>query len=162
LELQAVALGPGEHGEIVVHGPHVLGGYLNGRGDEETKIRVDGEVWHRTGDAGYLDERGRLWLLGRCSARIDDAHGTLYPFAVEAATSGLPNVQRVALVERGGKRVLAVEPRDPTQPVDEAQLRAAVAWAHISEIEPLRRIPVDRRHNAKVDYPALRRWLAGR
>src|SRR5205807_2602319 len=50
----------GEPGEIVVSGGHVLPGYLHGRGDEETKFRVDGVVWHRTGDAGHRDDRGRL------------------------------------------------------------------------------------------------------
>src|SRR5262249_11749714 len=43
----------GSPGEIVVSGDHVLSGYLHGRGDEETKFRVDGVLWHRTGDAGY-------------------------------------------------------------------------------------------------------------
>jgi olefin beta-lactone synthetase len=159
-ELYARCVPPGQRGEIVVRGPHVLPGYLHGQGDAETKFRVDGAVWHRTGDAGYLDARGRLWLLGRCSARIDDAHGTLYPFAVECAASAQPNVRRVAMVQLAGRRALAVEPLDHTRPLDLARLRAEVAWAGIEEIVPLRHIPVDRRHNAKVDYPALRRMLA--
>ena len=53
----------GEPGEIVVAGGHVLPGYLNGEGDVETKFEVDGARWHRTGDLGYLDGAGRLWLL---------------------------------------------------------------------------------------------------
>ena len=52
----------GEPGEIVVSGGHVLPGYLNGEGDHETKFEVDGARWHRTGDLGYLDAAGRLWL----------------------------------------------------------------------------------------------------
>jgi acyl-CoA synthetase (AMP-forming)/AMP-acid ligase II len=161
-ELDALVLPPGASGEIVVSGPHVLPGYLDGRGDDETKFRVDGTVWHRTGDAGYLDERGRLWLLGRCAARISDEQGTLYPFAVECAASALPNVHRVAMVRHDGRRALVVEPRYQTQPMDLAQLRGAVAWAGIAEIMPVEHIPVDRRHNAKVDYPALKRMLAKR
>lgn len=63
----------GEIGEIVVTGQHVLKGYLDGRGDDETKFRVEEEIWHRTGDSGYLDEQGRLWLwnlseLGSCAS----------------------------------------------------------------------------------------------
>src|SRR5208337_815020 len=76
----------GEVGEIVVSGRHVLPGYLNGEGDAETKFEVDGVRWHRTGDLGCLDSAGRLWLLGRCSGKIQDARGVLYPFAVECAT----------------------------------------------------------------------------
>jgi olefin beta-lactone synthetase len=158
-QLDALALPPGDCGEIVVSGPHVLAGYLAGRGDEESKFRVDGSVWHRTGDAGYLDAQGRLWLLGRCAARVDDEQGALYPFAVECAASALPDVRRVALLELDGRRALAVEPRDHSRPLDLARLRAAVAWAGVERIVPIRRIPVDRRHNAKVDYPALKRLL---
>jgi acyl-CoA synthetase (AMP-forming)/AMP-acid ligase II len=145
----------GEPGEIVVSGKHVLQGYLHGRGDEETKFRVDGIVWHRTGDAGYLDERGRLWLLGRCSARIRDAHGDLWPFAAETAVYQDPRVRRAALVAHRGKRILVVEFHQGQGSVDVNALRNSLAWAHIDEVRPCRTVPVDKRHNAKIDYPAL-------
>ena len=86
----------GEPGEIVVNGEHVLSEYLNGCCDEENKFNVAGARWHRTGDAGYLDDRGRLWLLGRCSACIEDCHGTLYPFSVEHAALQHDCVRRAA------------------------------------------------------------------
>ena len=108
-ELDALALPPGEPGEIVVSGPHVLTGYLHGQGDEETKFDVDGRRWHRTGDAGYLDAGGRLWLLGRCSARIDDGRGRVYPFAVECALDGIAGVKRTAFLAHGGRRLLVAE-----------------------------------------------------
>ena len=54
----------GEPGEIVVSGEHVLADYLSGNATAENKFRVDQTTWHRTGDAGYFDHRGRLWLLG--------------------------------------------------------------------------------------------------
>ena len=96
-------------GEIVVAGDHVLSGYLDGSGDEETKFQVDGRVWHRTGDAGYRDAHGRLWLLGRCSAKLADEQGVVYPFAVECAALAVDGVRRCALVQHRGARVLAVE-----------------------------------------------------
>lgn len=144
-----------EPGEIVVNGAHVVPGYLRGEGDEETKFRVDGAIWHRTGDAGYLDDRGRLWLLGRCVARIHDAHGDLYPFAAETAAYQDPRVRRAALVAHRGKRVLAVEFYQGHDSVDLDALGATLAWAHLDEIRPCACIPVDKRHNAKIDYPAL-------
>ncbi len=154
-EFDAACVSVHEPGEIVVAGDHVLRGYLHGRGDEETKFRVDGQVWHRTGDAGYLDANGRLWLLGRCAAKITDARGTLYPFAVECAASHHPNVKRAALVQHCGKRILTVE----LQTSEIGELRAALAWAELDEIRVLPTIPVDKRHNAKVDYPALLKLL---
>jgi olefin beta-lactone synthetase len=146
-------------GEIVVNGEHVLQGYLRGEGDEETKFRVAGSVWHRTGDAGYLDEHGRLWLLGRCAAHIHDAQGDLYPFAVETAVYQNPQVRRAALVAHRGKRVLAVEFYEGKKPTNLDALRAVVAWTHLDEVRLCQRIPVDKRHNAKIDYPSLYRLL---
>ncbi len=151
--------GHAEPGEIVVNGAHVIPGYLRGEGDEETKFRVDGAVWHRTGDAGYLDDCGRLWLLGRCVARIHDAHGDLYPFAAETAVYQDPRVRRAALVAHRGKRVLAVEFHEGHPPADLDALRASLAWANLDEILPCPCIPVDKRHNAKIDYPALHQLL---
>jgi acyl-CoA synthetase (AMP-forming)/AMP-acid ligase II len=148
----------GRAGEIVVTGDHVLKGYLDGVGDEETKCKVAGEVWHRTGDAGLMDERGRLWLLGRCAARIADDHGELYPFTVECVAMTFPEVRRAAALVRQGRRLLVVEAAE-AGPKLAARLKQAVAWARIEEIRFLAAMPVDKRHNAKIDYPALHRRL---
>jgi len=155
-------LTPDQAGEIVVSGKHVNTSYLNGNGNKETKFTVDGIPWHRTGDAGYLDHRGRLWLLGRCASRIDDAHGTLYPFAGECAANNYPGVCRAAIVSHGGRRILAVEFYDHGARTDLTPLTQALAWVHIDEIQVHKRIPVDKRHNAKIDYPALYKLLGKR
>jgi acyl-CoA synthetase (AMP-forming)/AMP-acid ligase II len=144
-----------EPGEIVVTGGHVLKGYLNGVGDHETKFRVAGDIWHRTGDAGYLDGRGRLWLLGRCVARIADERGELYPFAAETAAYQDHRVKRAAVVAVNGRRLLILEWYDPAQPGDLAAIRRELAWAMLDEVRVWDRVPVDHRHNAKIDYPAL-------
>jgi acyl-CoA synthetase (AMP-forming)/AMP-acid ligase II len=157
-DLDRESLGGGLVGEIVVSGEHVLPGYLDGRGDEETKIRIDDRIWHRTGDAGYLDEHGRLWLLGRCSAKVSDSDGVLYPFAVECAASDVAGVRRSAFVLHRSRRILVVEPEDNAVPPRDA-LMTRLVWARLADVLAVRRIPVDRRHSAKVDYPALRRML---
>jgi olefin beta-lactone synthetase len=150
------ALGPGQVGEIVVSGEHVLPGYLNGQGDAETKFRVSDTRWHRTGDAGYLDREGRLWLLGRCSARIDDGRGVTYPFRVECAAQFVDGVRRSALLSHRGLRVLLVE---GSSDLDTEALRRRLSWAHIDQVRRVTAIPVDRRHNAKVDYTRLARLV---
>ena len=154
-----LVLPPGRSGEIVVSGPHVLGGYLNSADDQHNKFRVGETAWHRTGDAGYVDTTGRVWLLGRAGAVVRDKRGTLYPFAVECAVNRLPWVERSALVRHNQERVLVVElgseaPQNPEQRVDEF-----VPWAQLDRVVRLPEIPVDRRHNAKVDYPSLEKEL---
>jgi acyl-CoA synthetase (AMP-forming)/AMP-acid ligase II len=146
----------GEPGEIVVSGGHVLRGYLNAEGDSETKFEVDGARWHRTGDLGYMDASGRLWLLGRCNGKIQDERGTLYPFAVECAAMQAAAVRRAALVAVDGRRVLAIE-GEKTLSLD--PIRSSLSSAQLDQVVRLDRVPVDKRHNAKTDYVALAREL---
>ncbi len=155
----AACLPAGSPGEIVVSGAHVLPGYLHGCGDEETKFRVDGTLWHRTGDMGYFDAVGRIWLLGRCAARIEDQRGTLYPFTVECAVSSYPAVRHSAAAAFHGQRVLALEFAERIPSPDITAIRQTVAWANFDDIRVYKHLPMDKRHNAKIDYPALRRLL---
>jgi acyl-CoA synthetase (AMP-forming)/AMP-acid ligase II len=165
-ELCRMEVSSGRAGEIVVSGDHVLGGYLDGIGDGETKIHVDGHVWHRTGDAGWIDPSGRVWLLGRCAAKLpphpapagmpEDA--LRYPFAIECALrEKFPDV-RTAAIEWLGRRALVVG-RMCDAPEAEA-IRAAAAGLGIAEVHCIPALPLDRRHNAKIDYPALRQMLS--
>lgn len=156
-QFQALCVPPEQVGEIVVAGDHVLPGYLRGIGDAENKFRVEGTIWHRTGDLGWLDRQGRLWLMGRASATIRDERGTLYPFAVECAARQVSGAGRAAVLMIDGKRIMAIE---ADLRLTEALVREKLAWAHVDEIRPVRAIPTDGRHNAKIDYLELRRILA--
>jgi len=159
-DFRALTANNGEVGEIAVAGDHVVGGYLHGRGDRETKIRVAGTIWHRTGDAGYLDPRGRLWLLGRLSAAVRDARGTAYPFAVECASRAIIGSRRMAFVAVGGQRTLVVEGRITAS--EKESLRRELEWASLDDVMTVARLPMDGRHASKVSYPALERLLARR
>lgn len=149
----------GQPGEIVVHGRHVLKGYLSGIGDKENKFTVSDRIWHRTGDMGYFDAHGRLWLLGRCAAKIVDEKGIIYPFAVETAAMQQEAVKRAALCQVNESRVLVVETSGTIHEIKD-QLRALLARFQIDGLVR-QTIPVDKRHNAKVDYPALIKTLKG-
>ena len=151
------ALAAGEAGEIVVSGPHVVPHYADRGADALTKIRAGARTWHRTGDLGYRDACGRLWLTGRAASRIDDAHGTLEPLRVECALAYLPGIARGAVAGVDGLRVLVVEPL-AGHTVDERAIRDALAFARIDRIV-VAAVPVDPRHDAKVDYPALERLV---
>jgi olefin beta-lactone synthetase len=154
------ALPPHAVGEIVVCGPQVVPHYLDRGDDATTKIRAGVRTWHRTGDLGYFDERGRLWLAGRANGAVDDARGTLEPLRVECALSYVPGIARSALAASERGRVLVVEPLSGAR-VDEDAVRAAVGFAHVDRIV-VAGVPVDPRHNAKVDYTALHRLVRRR
>jgi acyl-CoA synthetase (AMP-forming)/AMP-acid ligase II len=153
-EFAEMTLAPNEPGEIVVSGEHVLGGYPHGAGDDETKFNVDTARWHRTGDLGSFDSAGRLWLLGRCSAKIEDRRGTVYPFTVECAVRHDPKIECAALVAFRGLRVLVVQAKNP-RPLDSDTFEMRLPWAGIDRLIAVKYIPTDKRHNAKIDYAQL-------
>lgn len=151
-----------ELGEIIVSGRHVLTGYLDGLGDEETKIHVDGKIWHRTGDAGWIDSQDRVWLLGRASEMLVPfpslqglpEEALRYPFAIECAIREIAPHIRTAALNHNGLRTLVVGELSPNPEID-----AVATKLGIETIIRMKRIPLDRRHNAKIDYPVLRMML---
>lgn len=161
-EFESFSLRQGEIGEIVVSGRHVLPGYADPVRNRETKFDVGPKRWHRTGDAGYFDADGRLWLVGRCAAAIRDSRGTVYPFQVEYAVGAVRGINRAALIADQGKRVLVLETSAKEFTSDCIKAARCVADNQIDRIVTVKRIPMDRRHDAKVDYPALKRLLEGR
>jgi hypothetical protein len=102
-----------------------------------------------------------LWLLGRCAAKVSDEAGVVYPFAVECAASEVAGVRRSAFVSHRGRRLLVVEPAAAASGDFRRVLLQRLAWARLADVLTVPRVPVDRRHNAKVDYPALWRMLDG-
>lgn len=152
----------GEVGEIVVAGDHVLPGYLDGVGDAETRLRVDDTIWFRTGDAGVLDNRGRLKVLGRCGAKLPAPDGrAVYPLQVEAAARAHARNARLAAVAAPDGRIFVM-----AEGVDAAardRLREALRTLGVDEVVDAAP-PMDRRHGSKVDYPraraALRAYLS--
>jgi len=165
----------GEVGEIVVRGDVVTEQYRN-RPDSTrlAKIRcTDDGIAHRMGDLGYIDDEGRLWFCGRKSHRVQTGDATLYPIPCEMIFNVQPAVHRTALVsvERGGEitPVLCVEldpdARDADRATVESQLMALGAkhatTRSIREVLFHPAFPVDIRHNAKIDRPALGRWAQG-
>lgn len=138
-------------GEILVAGDHVNKGYIDGRGDAENKLNLDGQIWHRTGDVGTIDDQGRLWLLGRHSAKSSGA----FPFQIETIVRFWPGVSGCALVPRSNPPVIAIEGREPRGDNWEK-------WAFENfgaKIAKVKKLPLDRRHRSKIDYVGLEKLL---
>lgn len=138
--------------EVFVAGAHVNGGYLDPADDKTTKAMRDGVLWHRTGDAARIDETGRLWLLGRREAACNG----LFPFAIETAALSWPGVKRAALLAGSPRAKLALE--GDGLAAQEMQTRAEKLGAIDAVI--VKAVPVDKRHNSKIDYARLRKLLA--
>ncbi|MES2658214.1 MAG: AMP-binding protein [Verrucomicrobiota bacterium] len=158
-------LSAGNAGEIIVSGDHVLRGYLDGIGDEETKIHDGKKVWHRTGDAGWIDSQGRVWLLGRCAEKLPTfpardglpVDALRYPFAIECALREIFPGIRMAAMDWENQRTLVVGKKCDASEADVVKRRAEDFG--ITRVIYLESLPLDRRHNAKIDYPALREML---
>lgn len=155
-EFKAMQLEVGSIGEIVVAGDHVLEEYHDPQANGLHKIQVDSSRWHRTGDAGYVDSSGRLWLVGRCTSKLVRGDANCYPLTIESAVQFTFSVSKCALVEQQGKRILVVQkPTDLTY----AALVEALPWASVDKLVVIDHIPCDRRQMGKTDYAKLRHKL---
>ena len=166
---QATPVATGEIGELIVRGPQASPQYVTSKEANATSKIVDGDhFWHRMGDVGYLDEQGRFWYCGRKSHRVVTNQGTLYSIPVESILNRHSAVARSALVGVGppGNKspvgVLEVNDEASDQVDMIAQLKeATVADGMAAQIEDFLihpSLPVDVRHNSKIDRQQLALW----
>ena len=87
---------PGEVGEIVVRGPRVMTGYW---GDEQkTSQVITPDGWLRTGDMGWIDEEGYIYLAGRADDMIIRGGENISPEEVEDVLHAHPKVEEAAVI----------------------------------------------------------------
>jgi acyl-coenzyme A synthetase/AMP-(fatty) acid ligase/pimeloyl-ACP methyl ester carboxylesterase len=153
-------------GEVVVAGPHLKDRYDRLWATERATARDAG--WHRTGDVGRIDHEGRLWIGGRLAHVVSTPDGPLAPVGVEQAVMALDFVLEAACVgvgPRGTQQVVAivVTASGRTGPADLGIIDAVrgVAGVAVAAVLERRDLPVDIRHNSKVDRSALADWAAG-
>lgn len=173
-------LPPGEIGELIVTGPQVTREYVTRKEWNDLAKIADGDrIWHRMGDAGYLDSQGRFWFCGRVAHRVLTAEGPMYTIPCEAIFNQQPEVFRSALVGVGpaGNQipVIVVElsnpyqyrnEKSPTPDLDDEDLRQALLkysarhalTENIHEMLFHPSLPADIRHNAKIFREELAIW----
>jgi len=114
---------PGEVGEIAIRGPMVMKGYWN-RPEATAQAIRDG--WFHSGDAGYRDADGYLYIHDRVKDMIVSGGENVYPAEVESVLFAHPDVADVAVIgvpdERWGETVKAVVVRAPGSSPSEAEL----------------------------------------
>jgi acyl-CoA synthetase (AMP-forming)/AMP-acid ligase II len=123
------ALATNAVGEIAVRSPLVMKGYWNHPDETAEVLSADG--WFRTGDAGYIDADGYLFLKDRVKDMIVTGGENVYPAEVEAVLAEHPAIAEVAVIGvpsvKWGEEVKAVVAlRAGSQAITSAEL---IAWA---------------------------------
>ena len=165
-DINPFRVGPDEVGELIVRGPHVNRGYLdNPEANATHKLQTsDGRIWHRTGDLARLDELGRIWLCGRVNDKIGVGEDAINPLPIEAKLNTLAGLERVALVGASdhGPFALFVQ-TEPGTSLDQARPDIEKLLSSHTQMPitmmAIDKIPVDYRHQSKIDRVALRQRL---
>lgn len=145
-----------------------------GRREEGIPMPVTpSRFWHRIGDVGYLDETGRLWFCGRKGHIVEADGERMYSVCCEAIFDEHPRIYRSALVGVGEKPkqrpVIVAEPEPGEFPRDRQEedrlrqelLELAGRHVHTARIRDILfhpSLPVDTRHNVKINREALTEW----
>lgn len=157
-DLDRITLQNGQIGEVIVSGPHVLTSYYqNEEARKENKIFVNQTCWHRTGDSGFLDNSGNLFLTGRCNSLIVK-DGTLYaPFVYENLLQQIPGITSGTLVLKDNLLFAVAETKPEANPSEiSRRIHELIPGAGIQFVS---KIPRDPRHHTKIDYASLRKLI---
>jgi acyl-CoA synthetase (AMP-forming)/AMP-acid ligase II len=117
-------------GEVCLRSPAVMSGYW--RDEPQTRAAFTDDGFVRTGDLGWIDDRGRLRLVGRSKEMYVRGGYNVYPVEVEGILSTHPDVAAIAIVPRpddvmGEIGVAVVVPRDLARPPALRDLREFAA-----------------------------------
>lgn len=161
---------PGVLGEVVIAAPHLKARYdrlwLTDRAAER-ETPDDGLRWHRTGDVGHLDARGRLWIEGRLPHVLATSEGPVAPVGAEQRVETVDAVRRAAVVgvgPHGLRQAVAVVETTPrtaraglATPELAASVRASTSLPIVAVLA-VPALPTDIRHNSKIDRTRLAAW----
>jgi acyl-CoA synthetase (AMP-forming)/AMP-acid ligase II len=89
-------LAAGQIGEIVARGPRIMKGYW--RDEEKTKKAFTADGWYRTGDLGYKDKEGYIYLTGRADDVIVRGGENIGPDEVESVLSTHPKIEEAGVI----------------------------------------------------------------
>jgi len=161
----------GEIGEITVQGDIVTRSYFRRPQENRFSKIQDGELtWHRMGDLGWKDSKGRLWFCGRKSHRVVTPEKTFFTIPCESIYNNHPAVYRSALVGIGQphcrRPVICIELNPAQRKKDRHQLkeellvlgRGNILTENIDMILFHPGFPVDVRHNSKIFREKLSIW----
>ena len=148
-------------GEIAVRAAHIRDGYDRLWATTMRASRNPG--WHRTGDVGHLDKQGNLWVEGRLAHVITTVDGPLTSIALEqrAIAAGVKNAACVGIGPVGTQQVILILEQPGESNLISAEETSAfrrVCGYPFAAVMRMDTLPVDIRHNSKIDRLALARW----
>jgi acyl-CoA synthetase (AMP-forming)/AMP-acid ligase II len=158
------ALPPGEVGEVVASGPHIMKGYVSG--DERSSGRIDERGRLRTGDLGRFDADGFLFLVGRSSQMIKSSGERIFPKEIEDVLDLHPAVKESAVLgvpdKDLGERIVAVVALHDGKSFDLSEMRR-----HCLESMSFVRVPrvlhvvaaLPKTNSGKIDRPAVKKLV---
>jgi acyl-coenzyme A synthetase/AMP-(fatty) acid ligase len=171
IDAEGRAVGPlstdvGILGEVCIRAAHMRDGYDKLWMTQNAASQPNG--WHRSGDVGHFDEEGRLWIEGRIGHVVTTATGPVTPIGTEHALSTLDGVVQAALVgigPVGTQQVVAVlnlaDGKRRPDLADELlsdRVREAAEPVDIAAVFTVPSLPVDKRHNSKIDRTRIAAW----
>jgi fatty-acyl-CoA synthase len=147
-------------GEILIRSPYLFAGYFD---DEQATARVLRDGWLHTGDTGYLDAQGRLYVLGRIRAMLKRGGAVLAPRELEEAAQQVGGVRLAAAVgvpNGDGTEIITLVAESET-PSPELHARIADAVRMTCGFAPERVLlvaprTIPRTYNGKVRHAVLR------
>ena len=108
-EMRIAEAGENGIGEILLRGSNITSGYRNN--PDATKAALTPDGWFRTGDLGYIDRDGYLYVTGRAKEMIVLGGGKkVFPEPLEKIYAASPYIREIALLERAGDLVALVRP----------------------------------------------------
>ncbi len=166
LALGTPTAGPEQPGEIWVRGPNIVSGYWNN--PEATATAFPGDGWFRTGDIGYLDDEGYVYLVDRLKDMIISGGENIYPAEVERVLAAHPAVTDVGVVgaahDRWGETVVAVVSLSAEAQLTLDELRDFAAASLARYKLPTRMLVVEsvpRNGSGKLEKKLIRELVAG-
>ena len=161
----------GDIGEITVRGDLVNRRYFEKpKSDALAKIREGDDIWHRMGDLGWKDNKGRIWFCGRKNHRVITEKGPLFTIPCESIFNNHEAVFRSALVGIGDspnqKPIICIELKKDGKKINKNEIKKEllnlsarhVMTEDIKTILFHKSFPVDVRHNSKIFREKLAVW----